>query len=155
MNCSRGITTNALSKQSAAQVLKSLNGKTIATSAARPAFTCLQQQWPAPRRQFSTSKPAMIKEFFPAPDAPHIKTTEAAWPHPVYTREQMEEVRVAHRNAKTWSDYFALTMVRILRTGLDFATGYKHDHAVAQGTKNPADAKRPLTAMTERKWLVR
>lgn len=41
----------------------------------------------------------------------------------------MKEVTVAHRNAKTWSDKFALTMVTVLRWGLDRATGYVHKDA--------------------------
>lgn len=153
MNCSRGITSTALSKQSAAHILRSLNGK-ITTTSARPAFIGLQQQWTPPRRQFSTTKPAHIKDFFPAPDAPHIKTTEAAWAHPVYTYEQMEEVKVAHRNAKTMSDRVALGVLRVLRWGLDLATGYRHDKAVAKGQKHPENAI-PQSYMTEKKWLTR
>ncbi|KAK3113322.1 inducible alternative oxidase 2 [Teratosphaeriaceae sp. CCFEE 6253] len=96
----------------------------------------------------------MIKEFFPAPDAPHIKTTEAAWQHPVYTYEQMEEVKVAHRNAKTISDRCALIALRTMRWGLDLVTGYKHDKAVATGRKD-AKAAESTSSMTERAWLMR
>ena len=95
-----------------------------------------------------------MKEFFPAPDAPNIRTTEAAWKHPVYTEEQMKSVMIAHREAKTGSDKFALLMARVLRLGLDFATGYKHDKAVALGEKDPEGAKKKY-AMTERKWMIR
>ena len=95
----------------------------------------------------------MMKEFFPTKDSPHIRITEAAWPHPVYTQEQMDAVVVAHREAKTFSDKFALTMVRILRWGLDLATGYKHDKAVALNKKDPAAAHKTF-AMTPRKYMV-
>lgn len=71
-----------------------------------------------------------------------------------YTAEQMRAVEVAHRNARTWSDYVALGFVRTLRWGLDLATGYRHDEAVAKGQKDPAAAKKK-NAMTERKWLIR
>lgn len=156
MNCSRSITANHLSKQSAAHVLRSLNGKITATSAARPAFICLQQQCTSPsRRHFSSSRPALIKEFFPPPDAPNIRTTEPAWAHPVYTYEQMEAVAVAHRNAKNWSDYAALSAMRVLRWGLDLATGYKHDKEPPQGHALDSTKARPKTVMTERKWLIR
>ncbi|KAF2768884.1 alternative oxidase [Teratosphaeria nubilosa] len=138
MNCSRIITTTTLSKQSAAYILRFINGS-IAYSTARPTLVCLQRT-PSPRRQFSSTKPASIKEFFPAPDTPHIRTTEPAWQHPVYTQEQMEAVKVAHRNAKSWSDYAALSTMRILRWGLDVASGYKKD---------------PHSAMSERKWMIR
>ena len=66
----------------------------------------------------------------------------------------MNRVKIAHREAKDWSDYVAMTMVRILRWGLDLATGYKHDHAVALGKKDPAAAEKKY-AMTERKYMVR
>ena len=66
----------------------------------------------------------------------------------------MNSIQIAHREAKTWSDYAALTIVRILRWGLDTASGYKHDHAVALGQKDPAAANKKY-AMTERKYLVR
>jgi len=95
-----------------------------------------------------------MKEFFPAPDAPSIRQTEAAWTHPVYTEAQMNEVIVAHREAKTYSDKVAMAMVRVLRFGLDLATGYKHDKAVALGAKDP-NAARQKYAMNERKYMVR
>jgi len=61
MSCTRTVgASTILSKQSAASVLKALNGRTI-TSTPRPAFACQHLQ----PRCFSTSRPAMIKEFFP------------------------------------------------------------------------------------------
>lgn len=71
-----------------------------------------------------------------------------------YTEEQINKVTVAHREAKTWSDYVALGMIRTLRTVMDLATGYKHDHAVSLGKKDPAAANQKY-AMTERKYLIR
>lgn len=105
-------------------------------------------------RTFHTTPSTKIKEFFPEPDSPSIRTTRPAWSHPIYTEEQMNSIAVAHRDAKTWSDRSALAAVRLLRWGLDLATGYKHDpHSPAdkaggQGTKKPF-------AMTERKYLIR
>lgn len=163
MNCTRTVGANTiLTKQSAAQVLRALNGNITASSASRPAFIALQNQYLAPRRQFSnTNKPRfskshnwLIKEFFPVPDAPHIKTTEAAWPHPIYTEEQMNSVVVAHREARDWSDRIALGFTRVARFCLDLATGYKHDKAVALNKKDPAAARQKY-AMTERKYLIR
>ena len=163
MNCTRTAGANAfLSKQSAAQALKALNGSINATSASRPAFIVLQHQYVSPRRQFSTTnKPHfskssdwLMKDFFPQEESPHINKTPPAWPHPVYTQEQMDAVVVAHREAKTWSDKVAMTMVRILRWGLDLATGYKHDHAVKLNKDDPAAAKQKY-AMTERKYMIR
>ncbi|KAK5727987.1 inducible alternative oxidase 2 [Elasticomyces elasticus] len=152
MTCSRAITVTALSKQSASQLLRSLNART--TTSAKPFVTYLNSRSSSSKRRFSTSRPTQIKTFFPAPDTPHIKTTETAWQHPVYTYQQMEEVAVAHRNAKSTSDYVALSLLRMMRWGMDLATGYKHDKAVAKGQKDAKDAK-STSSMTEHKWLMR
>jgi len=66
----------------------------------------------------------------------------------------MESVVISHREAKTWSDWTALAAIRILRRGLDIATGYKHDHAVSVGDKDPAVAN-SRSVMTERKYMIR
>jgi len=154
MSCTRIINNNTLlTRQSAASVLKNFNGTRIASKACRPGLACTQHIT-SPHRQFSTTPTRAIKEFFPAPDAPHIRVTEAAWSHPVYTAEQMKDVVVAHREAKTMSDKVALFMVKVLRFGLDTATGYKHDKAVALGNKDP-EAARQKYAMSERKWMIR
>ena len=138
MNCTRTFGSNAiLSKQSAAQLLKALNGST-ALSTARPAFADLQQHY-SPSRQFSTSKPQQWKEFFPKPDAPSIRETKPAWSHPIYTYEQMKAVEVAHREAKTMSDKVAIFAVKSLRTFLDLASGYRKGKG----------------EMTERKYMIR
>jgi len=110
---------------------------------------------PVSGRHFSTTQTARIKEIFPAqPDQPNIRITKAAWPHPLYTKEQMESVIIAHRTAKTWSDYCAVGVIRVLRWGMDLATGYKHDEAVSLGLKDPARATQKY-AMTERKYMIR
>ncbi|KAK0283804.1 inducible alternative oxidase 2 [Friedmanniomyces endolithicus] len=153
MNCNRTITATALSKQSATHMLKTLNGKAT-TTAARPAFILLQSRRSTTQRQFSTSRPTLMKELFPPPDTPNIKTTEAAWQHPIYSYEQMESIKVAHREARTVSDHVALSIMRTVRFGMDLVTGYKHDKAVANGTKDPKDAK-STSSMTERKWMIR
>ncbi|KAK4498279.1 hypothetical protein PRZ48_010937 [Zasmidium cellare] len=137
MNCTRTIgTSTILPKQSAAQVFKILNGSGAVTYS-RPAFVGLQQQWSS--RPFSTSKPSKWREYFPKPDAPSIRETPPAWPHPVYTEEQMKQVEIAHREAKSMSDKVAVAFVRTLRWGLDIASGYRH----GKGT------------MTERRYMIR
>lgn len=35
--------------------------------------------------------------------------------HPVYTPDELDAVKVFHRDAKTWSDKFAMLFVRALR----------------------------------------
>lgn len=155
MSCTRAIgsTNPFLTRQSAASVLKTLNGTRIASRASKPGLVYVQHITPS-RRKFSTTRSAAMKEFFPAPDAPHIRTTEAAWSHPVYTEDQMKSVVVAHREAKTMSDKVAMAMVRVLRFGLDTATGYSHDKAVALGNKDPKAAQQKY-GMSERKWMIR
>lgn len=154
MTYTRLVTSNALSRQSAAQILRSFNNGKLATTSVRPAFVHLPHQNVGTARHFSSSRPARLKEFFPAPNAPSIESTEAAWAHPVYTHEQMEAVRVAHRNAKTMSDKFALAVLRTLRWSFDLVTGYRHDKAAAKGQKDAKDAV-PQSTMTEKKWLTR
>ncbi|KAF2664684.1 putative alternative oxidase [Microthyrium microscopicum] len=95
-----------------------------------------------------------MKDFFPKPDSPHIRRTSAAWQHPVYTESQMNAITIAHRSARTTSDRVALTLVRILRFGLDLATGYKHDKAVALSKKDPKFANQKY-GMSERKYMIR
>lgn len=163
MNCTRTIATpNLLSKQSVAtHVLKALSARSVA-SASRPTFIAIQTQSTSPRRQFGTSNKKnispsrnwLIKEFFPEPDAPSIRTTDAAWHHPIYTEAQMKDVVIAHRDAKTWSDKVALTMVKLLRWGLDRATGYVHKDA-KQLAAMDSDAARRKYQMTERKYMIR
>jgi hypothetical protein len=68
----------------------------------------------------------------------------------------MKNVTIAHRETKTWSDRVALMMVRLLRWGMDTATGYKHDNQVLDGSKDPhAASAHQKYRMDERKWLVR
>lgn len=62
----------------------------------------------------------------------------------------MRDIRVAHREAKDWSDWVALGTVRFLRWATDLATGYKHPAA----GKEPS-AKSKYFTMSERKWLIR
>jgi ubiquinol oxidase len=66
----------------------------------------------------------------------------------------MEAVTIAHREAKTLSDKLALRAVKLMRWGLDVATGYKHERAVALNEKDPEAARRKF-AMTEEKYMIR
>ncbi|KAF1356773.1 alternative oxidase-domain-containing protein [Delphinella strobiligena] len=94
-------------------------------------------------RHFSTTKSHHFKEIFPArSEAPRIRREET-WPHPLYTKEQMESVKIAHRDAKDWSDWIALGSLRTLRWGMDLVTGYTHDDG------------RGHSSMTERKYMIR
>ncbi|KAF2206278.1 hypothetical protein CERZMDRAFT_72234 [Cercospora zeae-maydis SCOH1-5] len=128
MNCTRTPATHAfLTKQSAASVLRVINNGSRSTlSAARPSFIGLQHQ--VAIRHLSTSNDMQkmrSKDYFPEPDAPIIRETPSAWDHPVYTYEQMNNVQVARREARTMSDRVAIAFVRVLRWSLDTVSGYK------------------------------
>jgi ubiquinol oxidase len=66
----------------------------------------------------------------------------------------MQAVVVHHREVRTLSDKAAFTAVRILRWGLDFASGYRHHKAVALNDKDP-EAAHKMYDMTERKYMIR
>lgn len=70
-----------------------------------------------------------------------------------YSEQQLRAIQVAHRECQNWSDWVALSMVRILRWGMDTATGYRHVKDVAQGKED--GTRRSWFDMTERKWLTR
>lgn len=68
----------------------------------------------------------------------------------------MNAIQVAHRETKNWSDRIALSMVRLLRFGMDTATGYSHAKEAVKQNTGPASSDKPgWFTMTERKWLVR
>ena len=121
----------------------------------------IQPYGPSSRRQFSTSPRTKLEEkYFPRPHNENIKITPPAWPHPVYTEQQMSDIQVAHKQTKTWSDWTAITMVRLLRFGMDTATGYSHptEEAKQRGSWMGLQEMKSWFApssMTERKWLVR
>jgi ubiquinol oxidase len=66
----------------------------------------------------------------------------------------MNQVTIAHREAKTMSDKVALLAVKVLRWGLDKATGYKHENGQNVDAKEPLKARRKF-AMNEEKYLIR
>ncbi|KAH8704804.1 putative alternative oxidase AlxA [Talaromyces proteolyticus] len=92
----------------------------------------------------STTPQSKIKEFFPKVETKQIVEVESAWRHPVYTEAQMRSIQVSHRQARNWSDWFALAMARVLRWGMDTVTNYKH----------PSSSNGKFE-MTEKNWLNR
>ena len=67
-----------------------------------------------------------------------------------------DKIYVAHRPPKDWADWTALKMVRLLRRGTDFATGYKHHVASPKMAGDLAPQMNTVPyAMTEQKWLTR
>lgn len=64
----------------------------------------------------------------------------------------MNAINVAQRKTRNWADKVALSMVKLLRFGMDTATGYSHAKEAVQRETKPAKG---WFAMNERKWLVR
>ena len=143
-------------KRTAVRLTSRLSGTTASNVGLRPSYILIRQYHPiiSSQRSFSTSEHQNIKDFFPKKETELVRKTPSAWPHPIYTPEQMAAVTVAHREAKTYSDKVALIAVKVLRWGLDFVTGYKHEKAVALNAKDPEAARRKY-AMTEKKYMIR
>ncbi|TVY83331.1 Alternative oxidase [Lachnellula suecica] len=162
MYVARASTKLPLSKQTAAQLSKAVANfsHSYGCSSSTPGLhlTGLHAPMSQPRRTFSSTSRASLRDYFP--EAEHhdqIQKTEAAWPHPKYNAEEMKKnIYFAHREPADFSDRVALGMVRLLRWGTDLATGYKHDveEPKAVGDKNAVSATKPYR-MNERKWLVR
>ncbi|QKX58887.1 uncharacterized protein TRUGW13939_06015 [Talaromyces rugulosus] len=122
------------------------------SSITSPAITTLRQSplinnknnHAVSKRSISSAKPkSAIKEFFPKVETKQIVEVESGWRHPVYTEAQMKSIQIQHREVRNWSDWVALAMARVLRWGMDTATGYKH----------PADGEK--FGMTEKNWMNR
>jgi ubiquinol oxidase len=94
---------SAASKRAAAQILKTYSCN---ASGLRPTSVIAQhaQLSLAGQRSFSTSRNnSKINEFFEQKETEKVRRTPAAWEHPAYTKEQMNAVVVAHREARTWA----------------------------------------------------
>lgn len=59
----------------------------------------------------------------------------------------MRDIKIAHREARNWSDWVALGTVRFFRWSMDLVTGYRHP--------KPGEILPARFEMTESKWLTR
>lgn len=90
----------------------------------------------------------------PSPQSNRSLTT------PSYSEENMHEIEIAHRVQNGWRDRVAGVMVRLLRFGMDTATGYSHptEEAKQKGSWLGLQKLKSWigpSPMTERKWLIR
>jgi len=71
--------------RSTVQMLKGFSGASrITVTGTKPVHAAIAQQpWTQPHRTFSSTPARPIKEYFETADAPQIRKTEAAWPHPM------------------------------------------------------------------------
>lgn len=162
----RPTATGVVSKRAVATLAQAIRGlEPAAVTSIKPCLSCSLVQRPGltSRRQFTNTTPARFaeKEYFPPPkQTENIRYTPPAWHHPVYTEGQMNDIIVAHRETKKWSDWVALGMVRLLRFGMDTATGYSHPSEEAKKRARPLGLTHVRSwfgpsPMTERKWLMR
>lgn len=84
--------------------------------------------------------------IYGADDSQKYETTPM-WVHPIYTKEQMENLVVRHREAKTFSDKCALAAIRTMRWSFDLFTGYRHP--------KPGQENLKRFEMTPDKWYQR
>jgi ubiquinol oxidase len=158
MISSRAACTPVASKRAATQLLTTFNNLRPSGTTLRSSYVAVHQLQANSTglRHFSnnSNNSKQIKDFFPVTETEKVRRTPPSWPHPVYSYNEMEDVVVAHREAKTYSDKVALIAVKLLRWGLDKATGYKHERAVALNEKDPV-AARAKYAMTEEKYMIR
>ena len=59
----------------------------------------------------------------------------------------MRNIKIAHRLTRNWSDWVALSAVRLMRWGMDTVTGYRHPPVGQENVQK--------FVMTEEKWITR
>jgi len=75
--------------------------------------------------------------------------------HPVYTPEELRSVQVLHRDAKTFSDKFASSLVKLARWGFDFVSGYKHKPIPPDSNLTVEQLRERGYILDEHQWLNR
>jgi hypothetical protein len=103
---------------------------------------------------------AVSKKALTEPDAVSTVPAEVRgdWVlfHPVYSPEELRSVEILHREAKTISDKVASNLVKLMRWGFDFVSGYKHK-PLPPDHKNMSleELKAGNYVLTEKAWLQR
>ncbi|KAH7913407.1 AOX, alternative oxidase mitochondrial precursor [Hygrophoropsis aurantiaca] len=75
--------------------------------------------------------------------------------HPVYSSDELKAVEVLHRDAKTISDKIACNLVKLMRWGFDFVSGYKHKSIPPNSSMTLEELKQGGYVLTEKAWLSR
>lgn len=105
------------------------------------------------KRTFSTTPTNRLRDFFPAKETAHIRTTPPAWPHHGYSKAEMLAVEPGHRPPETLGDRIAWMLIRTSRWCMDKVTGMSKDQKT--------DRKRPTTAvvaerpLSESQWVCK
>ncbi|KAG7410247.1 Alternative oxidase [Fusarium oxysporum f. sp. raphani] len=88
-------------------------------------------------QSFSSTPVARLRDFFPARDTTHIKTTKPAWPPHAYTYEEMTSVIPGHREPRGAADWTAWKVVRFARYCMGKATGMNREQQVDKNNPKP------------------
>jgi len=75
--------------------------------------------------------------------------------HPVYTPEELKAVEVLHRNPLTFSDKFALGLVKLCRWAVDFVSGYTLKPIPPGSTMSLEELRKGKYVLDENQWLTR
>ncbi|KZT40661.1 AOX, alternative oxidase mitochondrial precursor [Sistotremastrum suecicum HHB10207 ss-3] len=75
--------------------------------------------------------------------------------HPVYSPEELKAIEVVHRDATTFADKLAATMVMIARRGFDLVSRYKHKPIPANHNMSLEELRKGGYVMDESQWLMR
>ena len=94
------------------QIQLSALGSTVGLQAVPSAH---QTPRPPSQRHFSTTRPAQLRDFFPAKETAYIRKTPPAWPHHGYTEQEMLSVVPEHRPPGNVGEWMAWKLVRLCR----------------------------------------
>lgn len=75
--------------------------------------------------------------------------------HPVYTKEEMDSVKVITRESRTISDRAASGLVRLLRFGFDLLSGYRHKEIPPNTSMTLQELREKGYVMDQHQWLLR
>ncbi|QRV74528.1 alternative oxidase [Ceratobasidium sp. AG-Ba] len=77
------------------------------------------------------------------------------WEIPVYTKAELEQVNVTHREPDCVGDRIALKLVKLCRWGFDMLSGYRSKPIPAGSSMTVAELRDKGYVMTESQWLTR
>jgi len=75
--------------------------------------------------------------------------------HPVYTPEELRAVEILHRESKTFSDKLACNLVKAVRWGFDFVSGYRHKPIPPDSKLTVDQLRKEGYILDEHQWLNR
>jgi len=74
--------------------------------------------------------------------------------HEIYSKKELEQVKITHKQFESWHDRVAYAAVQTLRFCFDKCTGYIHE-PIGSKAKDGAEKHPSKNAMTETQWLRR